>query len=92
VIARDAEGASLEVRDDGPGFPPELQGARAFERFARSGGPSRVSGAGLGLAIVGEIVAVHGGTVEAENPQAGGALVRIWLPGPKLEGSDPEVA
>lgn len=80
VVGRTEEGAWLEVRDDGPGFPPELEGARAFARFARSDGPSRVSGAGLGLAIVGEIVAVHGGTVEAENPQAGGAVVRIWLP------------
>jgi signal transduction histidine kinase len=80
VVGQDVDGAWLEVRDDGPGFPPELEGAGAFARFARSDGPSRGAGAGLGLAIVGEIVAVHGGSVAAQNPQAGGARVRIWLP------------
>ncbi len=74
------EGAWLEVRDDGPGFPPELEATRAFERFARADGPGGAAGAGLGLAIVGEIVAAHGGTVEATNAQPGGAVVRIWLP------------
>lgn len=83
----EGDGAWLEVRDDGPGFPPELEGGRAFARFARSDGPSRFAGVGLGLAIAGEIVAAHGGTVEARNPQVGGAVVRIWLPGPRSTGA-----
>ncbi|MGZ4690193.1 MAG: sensor histidine kinase [Acidimicrobiia bacterium] len=69
--------AWLEVRDDGPGFPPELEGAGAFERFARGDGPSRFGGAGLGLAISGEIVAAHGGSIEARNAPTGGAVVRM---------------
>jgi signal transduction histidine kinase len=80
VRGTDEESASLEVRDDGPGFPAELAGALAFARFARADGGGRFGGAGLGLAIVGEIVAAHGGRVEAENAQAGGAVVRIWFP------------
>jgi two-component system, OmpR family, sensor kinase len=75
-------GAWLEIRDDGPGFPVELEGARAFERFARVEGPNRTEGAGLGLAISGEIVKAHGGSVEATNAPDGGAVVRIWLPDP----------
>ncbi|MGZ4804202.1 MAG: sensor histidine kinase, partial [Acidimicrobiia bacterium] len=70
----------LEVRDDGPGFPPELEGAGAFERFARGDGPSRFGGAGLGLAISGEIVAAHGGSIEARNAPTGGAVVRMSFP------------
>ncbi|MGF1602919.1 MAG: sensor histidine kinase [Thermosynechococcaceae cyanobacterium] len=39
------------------------------------------SGSGLGLAIVEQIVAAHGGYVEARNhPQTGGGWVQIWLP------------
>ncbi|HEY3722513.1 MAG TPA: ATP-binding protein [Acidimicrobiia bacterium] len=73
-------GSWLEVRDDGAGFPPELPANRAFERFARADSHARGRGAGLGLAIVTEIVAAHGGTVEATNAQSGGAIVRIWVP------------
>jgi two-component system OmpR family sensor kinase len=80
VGERAGEGGWLEVRDDGPGFPPELEATRAFERFARADGPGAEAGAGLGLAIVGEIVAAHGGTVEATNAQPSGAVVRIWIP------------
>ncbi len=80
VGERAGEGAWLEVRDDGPGFPPELETTRAFERFARADRPGDGDGTGLGLAIVGEIVAAHGGTVEARNTQPGGAVVRIWIP------------
>jgi signal transduction histidine kinase len=73
-------GSWLEVRDDGPGFPPALSANRAFERFARGDSHGRDRGAGLGLAIVGEIVAAHGGVVDAMNAQSGGAIVRIWIP------------
>jgi two-component system, OmpR family, sensor kinase len=79
--------AWIEVRDDGPGFPPELEGSRTFERFARLDGPGRYSGAGLGLAIVGEILVAHGGVVEAKNAQPGGAVVRIVIPNPDSPGT-----
>ncbi len=71
----------LEVRDWGPGLPPEdLE--RVFDRFwraeaGRSRGPG---GAGLGLAIVRAIVLAHGGEVSAENADGGGARFRIALP------------
>lgn len=77
----------VEVSDDGPGIPPD-QVSRVFERF-HSGG--RVVGAparpgrrhyGLGLALVAEVVAVHGGTVRAgpRPEQQDGALVVLRLP------------
>ena len=80
IVPDGGHGAWIEVRDDGPGLPPELDGARAFARFVAPAGPGRPAGAGLGLAIVGEIVAAHGGVVEAKNTQPGGASVRLWLP------------
>jgi two-component system OmpR family sensor kinase len=71
----------LEVRDHGPGLPPEgLE--QAFDRFWRAeGGRARGrAGAGLGLAIVRAVVTAHGGEVTAENATGGGAVFRVSLP------------
>jgi two-component system, OmpR family, sensor kinase len=57
-------GVLVEVCDDGPGIPDELQ-SEIFERFVR-GEPSRSRDAGstgLGLAIVEAVAAAHGGHV-----------------------------
>lgn len=72
----------LEVRDAGPGFPPEFL-PHAFERFRRpdSGRAGGDAGAGLGLAIVSAIAHAHGGRATAGNPPGGGGLVALELPG-----------
>jgi signal transduction histidine kinase len=81
TVGRDARQALLEVADDGPGVPPP-QRARVFERFVRlDDARARVDGgAGLGLAIVAEVVAAHGGTVEVVEGPLGGALFQVRLP------------
>ena len=71
----------IEVRDRGPGFPPDFL-PHAFERFRR---PDRdrargEGGAGLGLAIVRAIALGHGGQVSARNRPGGGAVVRLEIP------------
>jgi signal transduction histidine kinase len=83
VLAARADGPDLgiEVRDDGPGFPPGFL-PHAFERFrrpdtSRSRGDG---GAGLGLAIVRAIAIAHGGTASAANRPGGGAEIRLRLP------------
>lgn len=69
----------LEVRDNGPGIPPELQ-ARVFERFFRVLG-NKSPGSGLGLAIVQQICELHGGRVILASPEVGnGLIVRVYLP------------
>ena len=75
--------AALDVADDGPGVPPD-QRARVFERFVRlDDARARADGgAGLGLAIVAEVVAAHGGTVDVVGSPVGGALFRVRLPLP----------
>jgi signal transduction histidine kinase len=76
TIEKSNGSAVLEVRDDGPGFPPELLD-HAVDRFVRG----NISGsAGLGLAIVDAIAGAHGGGIEISNVDAGGACVRLWLP------------
>ena len=68
--------ATVDVHDDGPGFPPELVD-HAVDRFVRGGAGGS---AGLGLAIVDAIAAAHGGGVEISNDADGGARVRLWIP------------
>ncbi|MGI8800945.1 MAG: sensor histidine kinase [Solirubrobacteraceae bacterium] len=70
------------IEDDGPGIP-EDQRNLVFERFHRtdSSRARSAGGAGLGLAIVREIVVAHGGTVKAGESGEGGARVELELPG-----------
>jgi two-component system, OmpR family, sensor kinase len=72
------EVAVVEVRDHGPGFPPEFL-PLAFERFRRadSARSRDQGGTGLGLAIVQSIARAHGGQAGADNHPGGGA--RVWL-------------
>jgi two-component system, OmpR family, sensor kinase len=66
----------FEVRDDGPGFAPELVDT-AFERFSRGDASRhREGGAGLGLALVDAIVAAHAGTV-ALMSEPGSTAIRV---------------
>jgi two-component system, OmpR family, sensor kinase len=81
-LRRDGESAVVEVADDGPGVPAQLRD-QIFDRFVRGEGPADTAvaaGSGLGLAIVRAVAASHGGTVEVEESESGGALFRIRLP------------
>jgi signal transduction histidine kinase len=72
----------IAVRDRGPGVPVEDR-ARVFQRFWR-GRNARHEGAGLGLAIVAEIVSAHGGPISVADNEDKGAVFRITLPGAGL--------
>lgn len=80
-VASEGERALIEVRDHGPGLPPDA-GDRLFERFWRTeGGRTRGrGGAGLGLAIVKAIVEAHHGDVDARTAEGGGAVFTVSLP------------
>jgi len=71
----------LCVDDDGAGVP-EADRQRIFERFLRldDARTRDAGGNGLGLAIVGEIVAAHGGTVTVGASPLGGARFEVVLP------------
>jgi two-component system sensor histidine kinase TctE len=74
----------VEVKDTGPGIPPEER-QRVLERFYRILG-SDIEGSGLGLAIVKEIATQHGGKLEIleniyqESPLQYGTCMRVYLP------------
>lgn len=80
-IAARRRTVTIQVRDHGPGFPPNFL-PHVFERFRRAD-PARSSGSGgsgLGLAIVASIAEAHGGQATAANHPEGGACVRLDLP------------
>jgi heavy metal sensor kinase len=78
---RDDGSLRLEVRDSGPGFPPDFLPV-AFEAFTRpDAARSRpYGGVGLGLAIVAAVAQAHGGSVRADNLPGGGAVVILSIP------------
>ncbi len=70
----------LEVRDQGIGIPVDAQ-ARLFEPFYRAGNVSpQSSGFGIGLYVVQEIVAHHGGRIEVQSMEGAGSRFRVVLP------------
>lgn len=80
VLAEEAAGVHLEVRNRGEPIPPESMG-RLFEPFQRGGGAAAVRpGLGLGLYIVRLIVDAHGGTLEARSSAAEGSIFTVRLP------------
>ena len=79
-VARQDGEAVLEVADEGIGIPAEAQ-ARLFEPFYRASniGPT-ISGFGIGLYIVGEIVKRHDGQIEVISTEGLGSTFRVALP------------
>jgi len=70
----------VEVRDNGPGIPPDQQ-QRIFEAFVRlTQTGSATEGTGLGLAITARLVELHGGKLGIESQPGEGACFYFSLP------------
>jgi two-component system, OmpR family, sensor histidine kinase KdpD len=69
----------VTVDDEGPGLPPG-DPARLFDKFQRGSDEGAVVGVGLGLAICQAIVRAHGGEIEAQRREGGGARFSFTLP------------
>lgn len=82
TLARVANGFEIAVKDSGKGLSPESL-RRVFDRFHQvdPAEPGRVEGLGLGLAVVEQLVLLHGGTVMAESPGVGaGSTFKVTIP------------
>jgi len=71
VVVEVGSNGTISVEDSGPGIPAEDR-PHIFERFWRGKG-ARASGAGLGLAIVMEIVRAHGASITVNDGVPRGA-------------------
>ena len=69
----------VDVRDTGQGIAGEHL-PRLFEKFYRIPGESRAGGAGLGLAIVREIITAHGGRIDVASRPGKGTTFTFTLP------------
>lgn len=85
--------AWVEVEDNGPGIPSD-QLEEVFERFHQVDASStRVhGGTGIGLALVKELVELHGGEAYARSKPGEGTKVGFWIPGGAGAAAEPEEA
>ncbi|CAN5855248.1 hypothetical protein BH11MYX2_BH11MYX2_26630 [soil metagenome] len=73
----ESEGGSfVEIEDDGPGMPPEVE-QRVFEPFFTTKG---AEGTGLGLATVYATMQRYGGSVTLDTGPGCGTRFRLWFP------------
>jgi signal transduction histidine kinase len=71
--------ALLRVVDTGPGIAAaELD--HVFDRFWRGEQSRGIAGSGIGLAVVAELVAAHGGQVEVSSEPGAGATFTVRIP------------
>lgn len=83
TVSQSGPNAIIEVTDDGPGIDAAVL-PRIFDRYASAAGDGAAESGrrryGIGLALVSEIAARHGGEISAHNADGGGATLRLTLP------------
>ncbi|HMQ34994.1 MAG TPA: ATP-binding protein [Chloroflexaceae bacterium] len=80
-VERRPDAAALRVRDHGIGIPADAL-PHLFERFFRADNARlrQITGMGMGLTIVGEIVKLHGGRMEVASKEGEGSAFSLLLP------------
>ncbi len=79
IVLQENQNVVLTIKDIGVGISEEAL-PHLFERFYQGNVQYRRQGSGLGLSLVQSIVKWHGGTIEAQNSLAGGAVFTVKLP------------
>jgi CheY-like chemotaxis protein len=82
TVSEVADRTVVTVQDAGAGMAPELL-ARVFEPFVQGPAPANrlQSGLGIGLALVRQLVRLHGGDIEAASEGTGkGSTFSFWVP------------
>jgi PAS domain S-box-containing protein len=75
ILSRNHDAATIQVRDTGPGIPPELRD-QVFEPFFTT----KARGGGLGLPIARRTAELHGGSLSLDPAEGGGTVATLTLP------------
>ena len=80
VVLAGADRVRLEITDEGPGIPPSDR-ERVWRPYQRGSTASGTAGSGVGLSVVHDVVAQHGGRAWVDEAPAGrGARVVVTFP------------
>lgn len=79
TVRRDGDDAIVTVADTGPGIDP-ADLSKVFDRLWRGSADRDGPGSGIGLAVVRELVAAHGGVIQAQSDGRTGTAFTIRLP------------
>jgi PAS domain S-box-containing protein len=81
VVRGGADAVCVDIADQGIGIPAAAI-PRLFQRFFRAANvvDQRISGMGIGLYVVKQIVDLHGGNIDVESSQDQGSTFRVCLP------------
>jgi PAS domain S-box-containing protein len=75
TLAQQGDAVVVEVRDTGPGIPPDIRD-QIFEPFFTT----KARGGGLGLPIARRTAELHGGSLTVRCPPEGGTVMAVRLP------------
>ena len=84
IVHEGQEWARVAVRDEGIGIP-ESALPRVFDRFYRADNTATISGSGLGLSGVVQIIRSHGGTIGVTSEEGVGSVFTVRLPTSRVE-------
>jgi signal transduction histidine kinase len=74
-VSREQNKIHVSVEDSGPGIAPDIR-PRIFDPFYTT----KKDSLGIGLTLARQVAVAHGGTIELDRSELGGALVRAILP------------
>jgi PAS domain S-box-containing protein len=75
TLGKAGDFATIDVRDNGPGIPPDIRG-QVFDPFFTT----KARGGGLGLPIARRTAELHGGSLVLDCPEGGGTVMTMTLP------------
>jgi len=75
TLGKAGDFAMIDVRDNGPGIPPDIRG-QVFDPFFTT----KARGGGLGLPIARRTAELHGGSLVLDCPEGGGTVMTMTLP------------
>lgn len=89
ILQQSGKWIETVFKDEGIGIP-EDELRKIFEPFYRGSNVNSISGSGIGLPLVNQIINNHNGIIELKSAIGKGTQVYVKLPSGNIEGNDPQ--